>query len=218
MKNLAIILARKGSKRLKNKNFKILNGKPLIYWTIKFAKKTKIFEDIIVSTDSPEIKEFSNKEKVISPWLRPKRLSSDKVKSENAALHALNWYEKNYNKKISCVTLLQPTSPFRSIKAIKTAFFKFKKFKNKNVVSVSKEKKGNKNLFIIKKNLCIKAKNENFKNKYRINGNFYLISSKNLKNKKSFSSKNFVPLVTKTKKESLDIDTLSDFTLAQRLF
>ena len=99
MKNLAIILARKGSKRLKNKNFKILNGKPLIYWTIKFAKKTKIFEDIIVSTDSSEIKEFSNKEKVISPWLRPKRLSSDKVKSENAALHALNWYEKNYNKK-----------------------------------------------------------------------------------------------------------------------
>ena len=41
MKNLAIILARKGSKRLKNKNFKILNGKPLIYWTIKFAKKNK---------------------------------------------------------------------------------------------------------------------------------------------------------------------------------
>ncbi len=161
MKNLAIILARKGSKRLKSKNYKKLNGKPLIYWTIKFARSSKIFEDIIVSTDSNLIKNFSLKQKVICPWLRPKKLSTDKIKSEAAALHALNWYEKKFRKSIDCVTLLQPTSPFRLKKTLSLAYEEFKKNKKKNIVTVSRETNIFKKLFVIKNKICVFEKKKN---------------------------------------------------------
>ena len=58
MRFLAIIPARKGSKGIKNKNFKLFNGKPLVYWTIKSAKKSKYLNKILVSTDSSIIKNF----------------------------------------------------------------------------------------------------------------------------------------------------------------
>ena len=57
-KNIAIITARKNSKRIKNKNIKIFNKKPLIYWTIKTALKSKLFDKVFVSTDSKKLKIF----------------------------------------------------------------------------------------------------------------------------------------------------------------
>lgn len=217
--NLAIILARKGSKRLKNKNFRLLNGKPLIYWTILKAKQSKIFDNIIVSTDSKKIKNFSLSNKVISPWIRPKRLSLDNTKSESSALHALKWYENHFNKKVDCVTLLQPTSPFRSLKNLRLAFKLFIKYQFNNVVTVSlSNDKKSKNLFFFKKPYCYKIKyNRNFKNKYAMNGNIFVISAKNLKNKKKFSDSKFIPLFVKSKRESLDIDTKEDLNIAKKI-
>ena len=58
-KVLAIIPARAGSKGLKNKNIKLLNGKPLIAYTIMEAKKSKLISNIVVSTDSNEIASIS---------------------------------------------------------------------------------------------------------------------------------------------------------------
>ena len=66
MKVLAIITARKGSKRLKNKNKKILGKKPLVNWTIDFAKKINLFKDIIMTTDDNQILEISKKKKNFS--------------------------------------------------------------------------------------------------------------------------------------------------------
>ena len=59
MKILCTICARGGSTGVKNKNIKFLNGKPLIYYTIKIAQKSKLFEDIVVSTDSEKILKIS---------------------------------------------------------------------------------------------------------------------------------------------------------------
>ena len=59
--NIAIIPARSGSKRIKNKNIKLFCGKPIIYYSINEAKKSKIFQKIIVSTDSEKIKKISEK-------------------------------------------------------------------------------------------------------------------------------------------------------------
>ena len=217
--NLAIILARKGSKRLKNKNFKILKGKPLIYWTILRAKQSKIFNNIIVSTDSKKIKNFSISQNILCPWLRPKKLSLDKTKSETAALHALKWYEKKYSKKVDCITLLQPTSPFRTIKNIRLAFKLYIKHKFCSVVAVNfSTKKNIKKLYFYKKPFCHRVeKNKNYKNKYEMNGNIFIINAKKLKNKKNFSDPRFIPIFIKSKKESLDIDTKEDFNLAKKM-
>ena len=68
-KILCVIPARAGSKGIKNKNMVNLKGKPLIYWTIKIAKKIRYFDKIVVSTNSKKIKKFSEKNKVEVPFL-----------------------------------------------------------------------------------------------------------------------------------------------------
>ena len=87
---LIFIPARSGSKRIKNKNVRKINGKPLICWTIKYAKKyTKKNDDIIVSSDSDYINKISIKEKV-KFFKRPKNISGDKAEVYFAVVHVLN--------------------------------------------------------------------------------------------------------------------------------
>jgi len=71
--NIAIIPARAGSKRLKNKNLKLINGKPLIYYAIKTAIKSKLFDEVIISTDSLKILNKAEKFGAKNNGLRPKK-------------------------------------------------------------------------------------------------------------------------------------------------
>ena len=110
-KTLIFIPARSGSKRIKNKNIRKVNGKPLIYWTIEYAKKnTKNNEDIIVSSDSNYIHKISIGEKVRF-FKRPKNISGDKAEVYFAVVHALNKIKNS--EKYKYIALLQPTSPIR---------------------------------------------------------------------------------------------------------
>ena len=74
---IAVILARSGSKRIPKKNIKNFKGKPMIYWPIAAAKKSKFFDRIIVSTDSKQIARISKKYGAEIPFLRSKKLSND---------------------------------------------------------------------------------------------------------------------------------------------
>ena len=94
--NIAIIPARAGSKRIKNKNIKLFRGKPIIYYSINAAKKSKIFQKIIVSTDSEKIKKISEKYGAEVPFLRPKYLSDD-YKHHGRIKHSIK--EMSYIKK-----------------------------------------------------------------------------------------------------------------------
>ena len=77
MKILCTICARGGSKGIKNKNLKIMNKKPLIYYTIEHAKKVKIFEEILISSDSEKIVKYGKKLKLKNSFLRPKNLAKN---------------------------------------------------------------------------------------------------------------------------------------------
>ena len=112
MKILALILARGGSKRIAGKNIRKLGGKPLIQWSIDVAKRTPEIDDILISTDDEVIAEVAINQGLSIPWLRPKELSTDTATSVDAALHALDWYEKQ-SGMVDGLLLLQPTSPFR---------------------------------------------------------------------------------------------------------
>ena len=127
---LIVIPARAGSKRIKNKNIRKINGRPLIYWTIKYAKKYANNDDILVSSDSNIIENLSANEKV-KFFKRPKNLSGDNANVYFAVVHALKKIETK--KKYKYIALLQPTSPLRpknmisnGIKILK----KNKKFEN----------------------------------------------------------------------------------------
>ncbi len=93
----AIILARKGSKGLKNKNIRRLRNKELIFWPINAAIKSKYIDDVFVSTDCPKILKISKNYGAQVPFLRPKKLAQDKSKSFDAIKHWLNFLKKKKN-------------------------------------------------------------------------------------------------------------------------
>ena len=198
-KILALVLARKGSSRLKNKNVLKLKGIPLIEWTFKKLNKKniiKLFIDILISTDSQKILNLSKKYNFLTPWLRPKIYSTKFSTSAESALHALKWYQNNI-QKIDGVFLFQPTTPFRMDNKIILAIKMFLKY-NKQIVSV-----------------C--SINTNKFSKNSINGSIYLSPVLILKRFKSFTKKGFIPLEMKKCFENVDIDTKVDFDNAIKL-
>ncbi len=207
-----IIVARKGSKRLKNKNFMYLGSKTLVERSIIFAKKLVENKNIILSTDSKKILEIGKENEILVPWLRPKNLSQDSSKSVDVALHALKWYEKNIKKK-KFILLLQPTTPFRNLIFFKKALSTIIKNKKNNYVSVSPLK----NRAQINKNLKFKNKvlNQKKNKNYYFNGSMYLISTNEIKKKKSFITKSTIGMIIKEKKFLLDIDNRKDLNLAK---
>ncbi|MDZ7543894.1 CMP-N-acetlyneuraminic acid synthetase, partial [Clostridium perfringens] len=104
--------ARSGSKGLIDKNIKLLNGKPLIAYTIEAAIESEVCTDIIVSTDSLEYAEIAKKYRAEVPFLRPKELSADNSATEDVIIFTLNKL-KDMNKIYDYFLVLQPTSPLR---------------------------------------------------------------------------------------------------------
>lgn len=118
MKILGVIPARGGSKAIKNKNMSEINGKPLIYYTIKEALKSKFISDLVVSSDDESIINYSIKLGVTAPFKRPKNLSTDNALSSSVVYHALEYMESLKSINYDLVIMLQPTSPFRKVKHI----------------------------------------------------------------------------------------------------
>jgi CMP-N,N'-diacetyllegionaminic acid synthase len=133
MSILAIIPARGGSVGLKNKNMYPLNGKPLLSYTIEAAKKAKIIDRIIVSSDSKKILNFS-KNNLVEAIKRPKNISGSKSTTHEAIIHCLNFLKKKENYIPHIIIILQPTSPLRNSKHINKAIKIF--LKNKKATSL----------------------------------------------------------------------------------
>lgn len=212
---LIIILARKGSKRLRNKNLKLMGKKSITENTILFSKKIISGKNIIVSTDSKKIREIAIRNRVICPWLRPKNLSLANSSSGKTAIHALKWYEKNYTK-IKNILLLQPTTPFRDIKLFINAIKFFEKDSKYPIVSVCEYKKKIKDFVIIKKNIASYFIKKKIKEKiYKVNGSMYIIKADDLKKNKNFTQKKFRPVIMNNYKENIDIDNQQDLNIAR---
>jgi CMP-N,N'-diacetyllegionaminic acid synthase len=125
MKPLVIIPARSGSKGIPGKNWKLLNGKPLIQYTLEVAIDVFAKDQICVSTDSSEIVTIAQQLGIHVPFLRPTVLASDTAGSQDVLLHALDHWEK-YFYSPNMIILLQPTSPFRKSFHIKEAILNYK--------------------------------------------------------------------------------------------
>ena len=96
MKILSIILARKGSKRIKNKNLVYVKNKKLIEHSFRLSKKFNQFVDIMISSNDEKIIKIAKMYKILAPWKRPTNLSNDTSPSYKAVIHAYNWYKKNF--------------------------------------------------------------------------------------------------------------------------
>lgn len=127
-KLIALIPARFGSERIKDKNIINLFGHPLIAYAINAAIKTKIFDKILVSTDSLKYKKIAEKYGAEIPFLRPKKISKSFSSDYEWVNYTLKKLEKN-NQKFTHFFILRPTNPLRSHNTICNAWNVFKKNK-----------------------------------------------------------------------------------------
>jgi len=219
---VAIIPARKSSKRLKNKNSKLLGKKKLFQWSLDLAKNIKIFSEIIVTTDSTQIYNSLNKEKCIKN-LRPKKLSGDKVNLVDVTLYICNLLKKQ-DFQVDDVVIFQPTSPFRSKKTVVEGIKRFYNSKRKDSVIAISEVKKHPRVCLIEKNgnfrpflkkHAFNLQSQALEEIYSPNGSFYLSSVENLKKNKSFFSKKTIFIKNFYDYEDIDIDEQKDLELAK---
>ena len=109
--NVAVIPARGGSKRIPLKNIKKFYGKPIIAYSIEEAKRSELFDRILVSTDSEEIAELAKGYGAEIPFLRPANLSDDFTPAGSVIAHAVNWIQKGMGE-LSAVCCIHATAPF----------------------------------------------------------------------------------------------------------
>lgn len=224
VKRLAIIPARAGSQRIKNKNMKKFFNKPLISYTLRAAKKSNLFDTIHVSTNSKEIFNYTKKFNLKPNFLRPKYLSGNIVGLHKVLKYVVEKFRK-LNQNFDEVWLLYSTNPFINeniLKKCKKAFNEIKQNPENSLMTVTnynyplkwaqKVDSKNKLIPILKNNLKIRS--QNTKNVVCDAGMINIYSGNlftdNLK-RKYFAYK--LPYYS-----SVDIDDLNDFEFAKRLF
>lgn len=223
MRNLAVILARSGSKGLKDKNIKELNGKPLMAYTIEAAVASGKFDTVHVSTDSEQYAEIARKFGADVPFLRDAELAGDHASSWDALRSVVKEYEKRGNV-FDTVTLLQPTSPLRDADNIRGAFEIFEEKQADSVVSVCEVEHSPLLCNVLDDSLSMDGfidmskvgRRQELSTYYRINGAIYIQKTKFLMEGASvYGEKSYAYIMDKRK--SIDIDDSYDFLIAERL-
>ncbi len=219
---LAIIPARKNSKRLPNKNCKIFHGKPLILWTIEYAKKSRFIDNIIVTTDDPKIINIAKNEN-IEYLIRPEELATDRAKTTDVVLDLLF----KIPSLPDYIILLQPTSPLRDNIHIDGAI---EYLNNKNadaVISVCENEHNPLWSNILPEDLSlINFLNPDIKNKrsqdlpkyYRLNGAIYICKTSSFIEVKTFFLSSNIYAFVMDKYSSVDIDDQFDFYFAEFIY
>lgn len=223
MKNIAIIPARSGSKGLKDKNIKLLNGQPLLKYSIDAAISSQHFDEIMVSTDSSHYAEIAKVCGASVPFLRSAENSEDKTSSWNVVIEVLNYY-KQIGQTFDTFCLLQPTSPLRKAEDIVAAYKIFEAKKAKAVVSVCEVDHSPLWCNVLNEDSSLenflsdsaRGQRQNFKQYYRINGAIYIANVKQFLEDNDLYVKNCYAYIM-DKKRSVDIDTIDDFEYAKYL-
>lgn len=220
-KFLAIIPARSGSKGLKDKNIKELNGKPLISYTIEAAIESKIFDSIIVSTDSKDYADIAKEYGAEIPFLRPDYLSTDEATTNDVVEYTIKELEK-VGKNYDYFMILQPTSPLRKSEDILGAVnLLFEKDAN-SVVSVCEVEHSPLYMNTLDESLSmevflpkdVKTRRQELPIYYRLNGAIYISKIDYfLKHKNFYGEKSYAYIMDKIR--SIDIDDEFDFIMAE---
>lgn len=213
-KILAFIPARKGSKRVKDKNSLIINDKPLFQYSVDIAKESQYIDDIIVSTDSQEI---LNKAKLLGCVindLRPERLSDDYARIIDAMIYEI----KKIKKKYDAIVLLQPTFPLRTKEMLDGAIEKYF-VEEKSLITVVKSKEPVVFLREINENGYLKKiitdssdiRSQDFKEYYKIVGSIYINNINDIK-ENTVLNENIIPFEI-DEYYNVDIDNYNDLEI-----
>ena len=229
MNILGFIPARKGSKRLPNKNIKYLCGKPLISYTIEATQKSKHITRVVVSTDSSEIAGIAKKGGAETPFLRPAKIARSDSTEMDFFLHALDWFERHESYIPDLIVLLYPTSPFRKPETIDRAVEKMLEHPEADSLRSIRpcsehpykmwqiEKDGYLKPFVKTNDTSLQTlSTQLFPTVYIQNASIYITKPSTIINKNSPIGEVVIPFVM-NEVESIDINTLLDFKYAEML-
>lgn len=220
MKILFIIPARAGSKGLPGKNIKLLNGKPLINYSIEFARKFVPDQYICVSTDGQDIIEALKEIQYEVPFIRPSELATDHSSINDVIKHALNYYKNRF--EVETIVLLQPTSPIRLEKHL-TEMMKMWNNELDLLVSVRESHDNpyfnlfeeNNNGFLFKSKSSEITRRQDAPKVYAFNGNIYIYNVRIFLEEIPSQDLRIKKYIMNEKKYSIDIDTIEDWYLAE---
>ena len=225
MNILCTICARGGSKGVPNKNIKVLNGVPLIAHTIKQAIESRLFDHIVVSTDSTEIADVAVLAGAECWFLRPKNLSTDKASKLDAIRHAVSKAEIKFNKCYDLVMDLDATSPLREVSDIQNSLSYFLKSNGTNLITASPARKNpyfnmveysEDEVRLVKsvKGLGNPQSRQTAPIVFDMNASIYIWKKKALFEDTSLINKN-TALYEMPEERSIDIDTMMDWRLVE---
>ena len=221
MKNLAIIPARSGSKGLVDKNIKLLNGKPLIAYSIEAALQSGVFDTVMVSTDSEKYAEIARNYGAQVPFLRSAETSSDTASSWDAVAEVIENYQK-LGTVFDTFMLLQPTSPLRTAENIREAYDEMAQKDANSIISLSEVDHSPLQCNTLPEDLSLDGfirketkgkRRQDMPTYYRFNGAIYLskvdffMQDHDIYREKCFA-------YVMSKRDSIDIDDEFDFAMA----
>lgn len=226
MKNLAIVPARAGSKRLPGKNIRQLAGKPLIHYTLEAASLSGCFDKILFSSDSEEYLEVASRVSGVVPDERPQTLAGDTVKVIDAVQEIAA--RDDVRNTFDTITLLLPTCPFRRASDIRRGFemlddstdavVSMTEFEFPITMSAQLASEQGHIDFVFNPSPLVtgNTRSQDHKSSYRPNGGFYIAWAKSLRAQSNFFSGR-VKACLMPREYSADVDTHLDFAYAEFL-
>lgn len=217
---LAIIPARSGSKGIVNKNIRDFCGKPLLAYPIEIAKKSGIFDRIIVDTDNEEIAKIGKSFGAEVPYLRPKKLAGDNSKVNDAVLLLLQRL-KDDGYEPNIISVLQTTSPLREVQDVLNCYKLLQKPGVDSVVTICESHPRFYHLESDGRLVLVNKETENIINRqqipmgYILNGCIvYMIKTEAFLKKKLFIYNGTYAVVC-PKWRSVDLDNIEDWVHAE---
>ena len=218
----AIIPARGGSQRIKKKNIKNFFSKPILYWTIRVLKQSRLFSKIVLTTDDNQIKKAGERLGFDHIILRPKNLADNYTSTKPVIQHAIKILKAKF--KIKHVCCIYPCNPFLDFVDLNKSFKILKKNKEKFILPVAEYAHPiqrairldvKKNIIFFKKKYEL-TRTQDLAKSYHDAGQFYWGSVNNWLSKKRIHS-NAIGLPI-PKWRAVDIDNLQDWKRAELLF
>ena len=221
----ALVTARKNSKTVKNKNILKIGRDTLIGRSIKTLKKSKIFDEIFLSSDSNLYLKIGEKSK-IKTIIRPKKFSLDNTPSAQVVEHFLNFLTKSNYETPKIIFIVQPTSPFVTKENYKSALNLFSNKKAASVISVIKtpHKYHYENQRTLDNENKIKFKFKNtaslrqMKEETFVHGNIFAVRTKKFLQQKKILAKPIYAFKLKKNWHAIDIDEYEDLELSRLIF
>lgn len=220
MKNIAVITARGGSKRIPRKNIKDFCGKPIIGYSIEAAINSEIFDEVMVSTDDIEIAGISIKYGAKVPFYRSEKTSDDHSTTADVLEEVLLKY-KEFGQEFDCFCCIYPTAPFITDRRLKSAFDTLISNKADSLLPVVKFSYPPQRSLIINKDRIdykwtenIDKRSQDLEPFYHDCGQFYFMKVDKFLEEHKLITQNTIPFVMQDT-EVQDIDTLEDWDIAE---